>query len=68
MSKPSPTFTRTTTRPGRSTRPKNRGAGLGLSISLDIVEAYGGQFRLETRSPHGFQVVITLPGSVAAAS
>ncbi|WP_064031929.1 HAMP domain-containing sensor histidine kinase [Methylosinus sp. R-45379] len=40
---------------------KTEGAGLGLSISSDIVDAYGGQIRFGTRSPHGFQAIITLP-------
>jgi signal transduction histidine kinase len=38
------------------------GSGLGLSIAADIVAAYGGQMSFGTRAPHGFRVVVTLPG------
>ncbi|WP_244635372.1 HAMP domain-containing sensor histidine kinase [Methylosinus sp. C49] len=47
--------------PGVRLDEKTEGTGLGLSISSDIVDAYGGQIRFGTRSPHGFQAIITLP-------
>jgi signal transduction histidine kinase len=37
------------------------GTGLGLSICAWIVRSFGGELRLETLSPPGAQVVITLP-------
>jgi signal transduction histidine kinase len=38
------------------------GAGLGLAIVADIVEAYGGTLKLDDRSP-GLRAVITLPAA-----
>jgi signal transduction histidine kinase len=37
------------------------GAGLGLSIARQLVEAQGGKISARNRSPHGFEVLITLP-------
>lgn len=38
-----------------------RGAGLGLSLAKQIVEAHGGQIRAESKLGHGTEVVFTLP-------
>jgi signal transduction histidine kinase len=37
------------------------GAGLGLSIARQLVEAQGGKITAQNRSPRGFEVQITLP-------
>jgi signal transduction histidine kinase len=37
------------------------GSGLGLSIARQLVEAQGGKITARNRSPHGFEVKITLP-------
>jgi signal transduction histidine kinase len=37
------------------------GSGLGLSIARQLVEAQGGKITARNRSPHGFEVIITLP-------
>ena len=37
------------------------GVGLGLSIARQLVEAQGGKISARNRSPHGFEVLITLP-------
>jgi signal transduction histidine kinase len=37
------------------------GAGLGLSIARQLVEAQGGKISARNRSPEGFEVLITLP-------
>ncbi len=37
------------------------GAGLGLSIARQLVEAQGGKISARNRSPRGFEVQITLP-------
>ncbi len=37
------------------------GAGLGLSIARQLVDAQGGKIGARNRAPHGFEVYITLP-------
>ncbi len=37
------------------------GAGLGLSIARQLVEAQGGKITAQNRSPQGFEVIISLP-------
>jgi signal transduction histidine kinase len=37
------------------------GAGLGLSIARQLVEAQGGKIAARNRTPNGFEVLITLP-------
>jgi signal transduction histidine kinase len=37
------------------------GAGIGLAIVRDILEAYGGSLRLENRPEGGLRVTIELP-------
>jgi len=41
--------------------PGSKGSGLGLSIAKDIVEAHGGQIRIDSRPGEGTTVVLTLP-------
>ena len=40
---------------------KESGTGLGLPISLGIVESHGGVFRIESRDGQGATVFIELP-------
>lgn len=41
--------------------PGSRGSGLGLAIARDIVEAHGGEIRLNSRPGQGTSVRLTLP-------
>lgn len=43
------------------TTPTEQGTGLGLSLSHDIVKAYGGKFEVETKEGNGSVFVIRLP-------
>ena len=36
-------------------------AGLGLSLSNDILKAHGGEIKMETREGEGSEFIITLP-------
>ena len=40
---------------------KNRGTGLGMSISKDIIEMHGGQVNVGTGSDRGVEILVTLP-------
>ncbi|HVY46873.1 MAG TPA: ATP-binding protein, partial [Minicystis sp.] len=40
---------------------KQRGTGLGLAVTREIVEAHRGTIRCEPRAPHGTRFVIELP-------
>ncbi|KIG16519.1 Serine/threonine protein kinase [Enhygromyxa salina] len=44
-----------------TTKPPDRGAGLGLSISNDIVHAHGGTIKLETEPGQFSEFVVSLP-------
>jgi len=44
-----------------TTKPTGKGAGLGLSLSYDIVKAHGGELKVETKEGEGTVVVINLP-------
>ncbi len=44
-----------------TTRPAGTGAGLGLSISYDIVKAHGGEMKVDSVENEFTEVVITLP-------
>ena len=50
-----------------TTRPGNHYAGLGLSISHDIVRAHGGTLSADSEPGHFTEIAIWLPVSVAAA-
>jgi signal transduction histidine kinase len=44
-----------------TTKPTGQGTGLGLSLSYDIVKAYGGDLKVETREGKGTIFIINLP-------
>jgi two-component system NtrC family sensor kinase len=44
-----------------STKPVGKGSGLGLSISLGIIERHGGSISVHNNEPGGVTVVIRLP-------
>jgi signal transduction histidine kinase len=46
---------------GRSTRDRQRGSGLGLTVVRRIAEAAGGSVSAEQRDPRGLRVVVRLP-------
>ena len=46
---------------GRSTRDRQRGSGLGLTVVRRIAEAAGGSVSAEQREPRGLRVVVRLP-------
>ncbi len=50
---------------GEGEAPDAAGSGLGLSISRDIVEAYGGTLSLFTAKSGGLEVRLDLPGAPA---
>jgi signal transduction histidine kinase len=51
-----------------TTKPAGKGSGLGLSISYGIVQAHGGELRVESSPGHGTRFLIQLPVSAAAAT
>jgi two-component system, NtrC family, sensor kinase len=44
-----------------TTKPTGEGAGLGLSLSYDIVKAHGGELNVETKEGEGSVFIIQLP-------
>ena len=44
-----------------TTKPTGQGIGLGLSLSYDIVEAHGGELKVETKEGKGSEFMIVLP-------
>jgi len=53
--------------PFYTTRSMGKGMGLGLPITLAIVEEHGGELHLRNREPSGVQAVMALPSSHAVA-
>jgi signal transduction histidine kinase len=41
---------------------KERGTGLGLALSREVLEAHGGRIRIENRAEGGITVRCTVPG------
>jgi signal transduction histidine kinase len=46
-----------------TTKPSGKGAGLGLSLSYDIVKAHGGELKVNTKKDEGTEFTIVLPNS-----
>ena len=46
---------------GRQFTTTSKGTGLGLSLSYDIVKAYGGELKVETKEGDGSTFIIKLP-------
>jgi signal transduction histidine kinase len=44
-----------------TTKPTGQGTGLGLSLSYDIVNAHGGELKVETKESEGSTFIIQLP-------
>jgi two-component system NtrC family sensor kinase len=44
-----------------TTKPTGQGTGLGLSLSYDIINAHGGDIKVETKDGEGAEFVVTLP-------
>ena len=44
-----------------TTKPTGQGTGLGLSLSYDIVKAYGGELKAKTKEGVGTTFIIQLP-------
>ena len=44
-----------------TTKPVGQGTGLGLSLSYDIVQAHGGDFKVETKPGEGSMFTVILP-------
>jgi signal transduction histidine kinase len=44
-----------------TTKPTGRGTGLGLSLSYDIVKAYGGELRVQSKEGEGAEFVVQIP-------
>jgi len=44
-----------------TTKPTGQGTGLGLSLSYDIIKAYGGKLKVETKEGEGAMFIIQLP-------
>jgi len=44
-----------------TTKPTGQGTGLGLSLSYDIIKAYGGEIKVESHEGEGSKFIIQLP-------
>jgi two-component system NtrC family sensor kinase len=44
-----------------TTKPTGQGTGLGLSLSYDIINAHGGEIKVETKEGEGSEFIIKLP-------
>lgn len=44
-----------------TTKPTGQGTGLGLSLSYDIIQAHGGEWKVHTEDGHGAEFVIQIP-------
>lgn len=46
-----------------TTKPTGQGTGLGLSMSYDIIQAHGGELKVETKEGEGSEFTVILPAS-----
>jgi two-component system NtrC family sensor kinase len=46
-----------------TTKPTGQGTGLGLSLSYDVIKAYGGEIKVSTNENEGSEFIIELPFS-----
>src|SRR4030095_12224443 len=44
-----------------TTKPTGQGTGLGLSLAYDIVNAHGGEIKVETKEGEGSEFIVQLP-------
>jgi signal transduction histidine kinase len=44
-----------------TTKPTGSGTGLGLSLSYDIINAHGGELKVETKEGEGSKFILKLP-------
>ncbi len=44
-----------------TTKPTGQGTGLGLSLSYDIIRAFGGELKLETLESEGTEFLVRIP-------
>jgi signal transduction histidine kinase len=44
-----------------TTKPAGKGTGLGLSLSYDIIQAHGGDLKVETKPGEGSVFTVILP-------
>ncbi len=52
--------------PFYTTKPTDRGTGLGLSLSNDIIRQHGGEFRVDTKEGEYTDMIVVLPLDPAA--
>ena len=50
--------------PFSTTKPTGQGTGLGLLLAYDIVKAYGGEIKVETKESEGIEFIIQLPTKI----
>jgi signal transduction histidine kinase len=47
-----------------TSKPAGSGTGLGLSMSYDVIKAYGGEIIVESKPKEGAEFIIRLPSNV----
>jgi signal transduction histidine kinase len=43
-----------------TTKPTGQGTGLGLSLSYDIIQAHGGELKVDTKEGEGAEFIVVL--------
>ena len=46
-----------------TTKPTGQGTGLGLSLSYDIIQAHGGEIKVESKEGEGTKFIISIPNT-----